>query len=67
LGVGPDHPIGDLADYVLGPMSKANREIASQMALDAVDAVELILTDGPEKAMARFNRRNSPAETDEDE
>jgi PTH1 family peptidyl-tRNA hydrolase len=67
LGVGPDHPIGDLADYVLGPMSKANREIAAQMALDAVDAVELILTDGPEKAMARFNRRNSPAETDEDE
>jgi PTH1 family peptidyl-tRNA hydrolase len=61
MGVGPDHPVGDLADYVLGPMSKANREIASQMAAEAVEAVELILTDGPEKAMARFNRRNSPA------
>jgi PTH1 family peptidyl-tRNA hydrolase len=67
LGVGPDHPVGDLADYVLGPMSKANREIASQMALDAVEAVELILIDGPEKAMARFNRRNSPAEPAEDQ
>jgi peptidyl-tRNA hydrolase, PTH1 family len=66
LGVGPDHPVGDLADYVLGPISKSNREVATQMAAEAVEAVELILTDGPEKAMARFNRRNSPAEeTDE--
>jgi peptidyl-tRNA hydrolase, PTH1 family len=57
LGVGPEKIWGDLRDYVLRPMSKAELQIAEQMATDASDAVEMILTEGVSKAMSRYNRR----------
>ena len=57
LGVKPEYPLEDMADYVLGNMPRPEREIAAQMVSDAADAVELILTEGVGKAMARFNRR----------
>ena len=60
MGVQPDHPVGDLATYVLHPMSKADLEIAAEMTEQAADAVELILTQGTAHAMNRFNRRVSP-------
>jgi hypothetical protein len=47
-------------------MRKPEREIAAQMVLDAGEAVELILTRGPNDAMARFNRRVGPSESEED-
>lgn len=60
MGVQPEHPLGDLAAYVLCPMSRDKRKVASQMAEDAAEAVELILADGVERAMTRFNRRVAP-------
>jgi peptidyl-tRNA hydrolase len=54
--------MGDMADYVLGVMRKPEREIATQMATEAVEAVEMILTEGPGKAMTRFNKRVESAE-----
>ncbi|MFZ0521205.1 MAG: aminoacyl-tRNA hydrolase [Candidatus Acidiferrales bacterium] len=57
MGVKPEFPLGDMADYVLGTMRKPEREIAAQMTADAADAVELILGEGVGKAMSRFNRR----------
>ncbi len=57
LGVGPEKVWGDLADYVLSPLGRADREVAVKMAADAADAVEMILADGVGKAMTRFNRR----------
>jgi PTH1 family peptidyl-tRNA hydrolase len=57
MGVGPEKVWGDLADYVLRPMGHAERQIADEMACEAADAVELILTEGVSKTMARFNRR----------
>jgi peptidyl-tRNA hydrolase len=57
MGVKPEFPLEDMADYVLGTMRKPEREIAAQMVADAADAVELILSEGVGKAMARFNRR----------
>jgi PTH1 family peptidyl-tRNA hydrolase len=57
MGVKPEFPLEDMADYVLGTMRKPEREIAAQMVADAADAVELILSEGAGKAMARFNRR----------
>jgi peptidyl-tRNA hydrolase, PTH1 family len=60
MGVKPEHPISDMADYVLCPMNREHREIAQQMAQDAADAVEIILTDGAAKAMSKFNRRVEP-------
>jgi peptidyl-tRNA hydrolase, PTH1 family len=63
MGVQPEHPIGDLAAYVLCPMSREKREVAAQMAVDATEAVELILSEGAGKAMLKFNRRvGSPEE-----
>lgn len=62
MGVGPDKVWGELRDYVLRPMGKAELEVASQMATDAADAVELILTEGVSKAMSRYNHRVMPSE-----
>jgi PTH1 family peptidyl-tRNA hydrolase len=60
LGCGPDHPVGDLADYVLRPMKKATLEVAAEMVAAAGDAVEVILKEGIAAAMNKFNRRNAP-------
>jgi len=62
MGCQPDYPVGDRADYVLKPMRKPEREIAAQMVADAAEAVDLVLTEGVEKAMTRFNRRVSSTE-----
>jgi PTH1 family peptidyl-tRNA hydrolase len=64
MGIQPEHPVGDLAAYVLRPMRKANLEIAAEMIEQAAQAVELIVTQGIALAMNRFNRRiGSPDET----
>jgi PTH1 family peptidyl-tRNA hydrolase len=60
MGVQPEHPLGDLAAYVLRPMRKPELEIAAEMSEQAADAVELIVTKGIDQAMNRFNRRVSP-------
>jgi peptidyl-tRNA hydrolase, PTH1 family len=65
MGVKPEYPLEDMADYVLGTMRKPEREIATQMSGDAADAVELILSEGVGKAMARFNRRVEAEEDSE--
>jgi len=62
LGVGPEKVWGDLRDYVLTKMGRAEREVAAQMVADAAEAVDVILTEGVEKAMSRFNRRVAPPE-----
>ena len=60
LGCGPDHPVGDLAEYVLRPMKKAQLEVAAEMVGMAGDAVELVLKEGIAAAMNKFNRRVPP-------
>jgi peptidyl-tRNA hydrolase, PTH1 family len=62
LGCGPDHPISDLAAYVLRPMNKAELAWAAEMVATAGDAVELILTKGIAAAMNKYNGRVPPAE-----
>jgi peptidyl-tRNA hydrolase, PTH1 family len=57
LGCGPDHPVGSLRDYVLRPMKKPELEVASEMLGQVGDAVELILTQGLDAAMTKYNRR----------
>jgi PTH1 family peptidyl-tRNA hydrolase len=65
LGCGPDHPVGDLADYVLRPMKKAQLEVAAEMIVTAGDAVEMILKEGMDAAMNKYNRRK-PSEAAEE-
>jgi PTH1 family peptidyl-tRNA hydrolase len=60
MGIGPEKVWGELRDYVLTPMGRAEREIAGQMVADAAGAVEWILKEGVSKGMTRFNRRESP-------
>jgi PTH1 family peptidyl-tRNA hydrolase len=62
LGCGPDHPVSDLAAYILRPMKKADLEVAAEMVATAGDAVEMILTQGIASAMNKYNRRVPPAE-----
>jgi len=62
MGVQPTRIWGDRKDYLLCTMGRDERQIAQQMALDAADAVEVILTEGLSKAMTRFNRKVSNEE-----
>ena len=57
LGVKPDHPVSDLSSFVLSPIPKRDRETLESMLDRAADAVEVILTEGVERAMALFNER----------
>jgi PTH1 family peptidyl-tRNA hydrolase len=57
LGIGPGKVWGELKDYVLAPMGRAEREVAMQMSEDATNAVQMILKDGIAKAMNQYNRR----------
>ena len=65
LGVKPDHPVGDLAGFVLAPIPKRDRALLDETLDRAADAVEVILTDGVERAMARFNERVKEVTSDE--
>jgi PTH1 family peptidyl-tRNA hydrolase len=66
LGCGPDHPLTSRREYVLRPMRKAELEVVAEMIGEAGDAVEMILTQGMDAAMNKYNRRK-PAEPEEPE
>jgi PTH1 family peptidyl-tRNA hydrolase len=56
VGVGAKpHPDYDLADWVLGKFSGEDKKQAEAAMARAADAVEAILTTGPEKAASKFN------------
>jgi PTH1 family peptidyl-tRNA hydrolase len=57
LGCGPDHPLGSRKEYVLRPMKKSELEVAAEMIAAAGDAVEMLLTQGIQAAMNKYNRR----------
>ena len=57
LGVKPEQIWGDRRDYVLSQMNREDRQVALEMAGEAASAVELILTEGTEAAMQKYNRR----------
>src|SRR6266853_6190612 len=66
LGCGPDHPLSSRKEYVLRPMKKAELQVAAEMIGEAGDAVEMILTQGIDAAMNKYNRRK-PADPEEPE
>jgi len=66
LGCGPEHPLGSRREYVLRPMRKAELESAAEMIGQAGDAVEMLLTEGIDAAMNKFNRRE-PRVDEQDE
>jgi peptidyl-tRNA hydrolase, PTH1 family len=64
LGCAPEYPLNSRREYVLRPMKRAELEVAAEMLGEAGDAVELILTQGLDAAMTKYNRRKptDPAE-----
>jgi len=58
LGCGPDHPLASRKEYVLRTMKKAELAVAAEMIAEAGDAVELLLTQGVDAAMTKYNRRD---------
>lgn len=57
MGIGPDFPVGDGAKYVLSQLKKAQLEVVDRMLDDTAEAVRVILADGVEAAMSKFNRK----------
>jgi PTH1 family peptidyl-tRNA hydrolase len=58
LGIAPDRKLTDGVKYVLTPFRKAQEKVVDEILDTAVQAVEVILKDGPAAAMNRFNRKN---------
>ncbi|MGH9702223.1 MAG: aminoacyl-tRNA hydrolase [Candidatus Acidiferrales bacterium] len=65
LGIKPEHPVPNLAAYVLAPMGRDIRESAAGIVGEAADAIEMILSEGASRAMTRYNRRAASAEESE--
>ena len=61
MGVGPDYPVGDGARYVLAQFKKAQLTVVAQVLDEAAEAVKVILADGVQAAMNRFNRKAEEA------
>lgn len=57
VGVGEKPKEYDLADYVLGHFSKAEKEVMVDGYQNAVEAVEMLLQDDVDKAMNAFNKK----------
>lgn len=66
LGIRPDHPVGDAAKFVLAPFRSAQKKELDELLDAASSAVESIIAQGVEKAMAVYNRR-APGPTREEE
>jgi PTH1 family peptidyl-tRNA hydrolase len=59
MGVSPEQPIEDMVSYLLGRFREADLETVAEMLSQACEAVHVILREGSQKAMNRFNRRVS--------
>jgi PTH1 family peptidyl-tRNA hydrolase len=55
IGIQPEHPIGDAKRFVLDNFSKGDAAELEKTLETAADAVEAIIRDGVDSAMARFN------------
>ncbi len=63
MGVGPERPVEDYVSYLLRPFRNADRQSVGEMVDQAAEAVQMILSEGVQKAMNRFNRRVQPPES----
>ncbi len=61
MGIAPDHPVGDGARYVLSQFKKAQLPVVDEILDSAAEAVRVILGEGVQAAMNRFNRKAEEA------
>lgn len=57
VGVGNKPSQYDLVDYVLGHFDKDDMELITESVRRAAEAVEVMITDGPDAAMNQFNNK----------
>lgn len=57
LGVRPDSGVEDYVSYLLRPFQGADRKSVEEMLELAMEAVRVILSEGVQRAMNRFNRK----------
>lgn len=57
VGVRPDFPVRDAAEYVLAPFARALKNDVQEIVSYTADAVECIVAEGVSRAMTKFNRR----------
>jgi len=55
VGIQPDRPTGNPRDFVLSQVAKADRDLLVQAEEIAAKAVDTLIADGIEKAMAAYN------------
>jgi len=53
----PGRPIGEGTTYLLAPFKRAQKQEVEETVDRAADAVETIIAEGANKAMAKYNRR----------
>ena len=57
LGIAPEKKVADGVKYVLTPFRKKHLKLLDEVLDKAAEAVKVILTEGPDAAMNRFNRK----------
>ncbi|MDM7921650.1 MAG: aminoacyl-tRNA hydrolase [Pyrinomonadaceae bacterium] len=55
IGIMPGHPVGNMKDFVLQNFAKSEQETVEEILSATADAVRSVITEGIERAMARFN------------
>jgi PTH1 family peptidyl-tRNA hydrolase len=58
IGISPGHKVSNGANYVLSPIRKAQYQAVDQVLDAAAEAVKVIVTEGADAAMNRFNRKS---------
>ena len=67
LGVKPEEMRGDLKEYVLRQIRRDQEDLVAEEIEQGAEAVKVILAEGTQSAMNRFNRRVSPRDEEETE
>jgi peptidyl-tRNA hydrolase, PTH1 family len=62
LGIQPEQVRGELRDYVLRPIRSDEEDVVAEEIEQGAEAVKLIVAEGTQRAMNRFNRRVPPPE-----
>jgi PTH1 family peptidyl-tRNA hydrolase len=57
VGIHPEGPIEDAAEYVLAPFRREMRKDVDEVVSYTADAIESIIAEGADRAMAKYNRR----------
>jgi PTH1 family peptidyl-tRNA hydrolase len=65
LGVKPEEMRGDLKEYVLRQIRRDEEDLVAEEIEQGAEAVKVILAEGTQAAMNRFNRRISPQDEEE--